>query len=163
MALYALAWMFAGYVFAINLFVGVVVNNFSRLQAEQDGSVTMTLEQKQWANTMKALAGAAPTKAARPPSHPLRLALYRLVHSRAFDSGIMAVIVANVGAMTTDYWGIEKDGAALANYEVRAVLSPHPPGGGQRVVGAVYRPGVHWPSVWSKRGHRVYRPGVGGL
>ena len=32
MAAFAIAWMFAGYIFAINLFVGVVVDNFSRLQ-----------------------------------------------------------------------------------------------------------------------------------
>ena len=48
MAIFALLWMFCGYIFAINLFVGVVVDNFSRLQRENDGSATMTREQKQW-------------------------------------------------------------------------------------------------------------------
>eukprot|EP00966_Prymnesium_polylepis_P241831 5592290-Prymnesium_polylepis.1 len=47
-AIFALAWMFLGYVFAINLFVGVVVDNFTRMQREHDGSATMTPEQKQW-------------------------------------------------------------------------------------------------------------------
>ena len=47
MAIFALAWMFCGYIFAMNLFVGVVVDNFSRMQKEHDGSATMTQEQKQ--------------------------------------------------------------------------------------------------------------------
>ena len=47
MAIFALAWMFCGYIFAMNLFVGVVRDNFSRMQKEHDGSATMTQEQKQ--------------------------------------------------------------------------------------------------------------------
>ena len=56
-------WMFIGYVFAINLFVGVVVDNFSRMQKETDGTALMTQEQKQWGNTMKQFAGTMPAKA----------------------------------------------------------------------------------------------------
>eukprot|EP00966_Prymnesium_polylepis_P081939 1897836-Prymnesium_polylepis.1 len=47
--------MFIGSFFALNLFVGVVVDNFNRIRAEQDGSATMTSEQQQWVDTMQAL------------------------------------------------------------------------------------------------------------
>ena len=117
MAIFSLAWMFCGYIFAINLFVGVVVDNFSRMQKEHDGSATMTQEQKQWANTMKGFSNNVPTKAMRPPENPIRRCLYRLIHSTAFDGFITAVIVANIGVMACDYWGIENDEAILSLYD----------------------------------------------
>ena len=41
---------------SINLFVGVIVDNFNKIKAESDGSATMTPEQQQWVDTMKAMA-----------------------------------------------------------------------------------------------------------
>ena len=116
-ALFSLAWMFCGYIFAINLFVGVVVDNFSRMQREHDGSATMTREQKQWASTMKSFASLLPTKATRPPAHPVRLRLYRLVHSTGFDAFITGVIVLNIGVMACNFWGIERQPEILGLYE----------------------------------------------
>ena len=55
-ALFSITWMFCGYIFAMNLFVGVVVDNFSRMQKAEDGSATMTPEQKQWCAYRLALA-----------------------------------------------------------------------------------------------------------
>ena len=116
-ALFSLAWMFCGYIFAINLFVGVVVDKFSRMQREHDGSATMTREQKQWASTMKSFASLLPTKTTRPPANVCRLGLYHLVNAPAFDGLITGVIVANVGVMACNYWLIEKDGGMLQLYE----------------------------------------------
>eukprot|EP00966_Prymnesium_polylepis_P053558 1238227-Prymnesium_polylepis.1 len=44
-ALFFILWMFTGSFFAINLFVGVVVENFNRISKQEDGSATMTTEQ----------------------------------------------------------------------------------------------------------------------
>ena len=128
MALFPLTWMFMGFTFAINLFIGVVVDNFSRMQREEDGSALMTHEQKQWVEAMKAVKGKRAAKSARPPSQPVRNCLYKLVQSNFFDTCITTVIVANIAGMTTDYWGIEQDETAMANYEVsssRRTLHPH--------------------------------------
>ena len=108
-ALFPITWMFFGFVFAINLFVGVVVDNFSRIQKEENGSAIMTQEQMQWASTMKAMVKKMPLKAARPPSNPIRLLLYRFINSRGFDGFITGVIIANVFVMSCDYHGIEQD------------------------------------------------------
>jgi hypothetical protein len=116
-AVFALAWMFIGYVFAINLFVGVVVDNFSRMRKAEDGSASMTPEQKQWTSTMKGFANMAPAKALRPPTNPLRRLAYDFVHSTAFDGFITAAIVANIGVMACNYWGIEQDPLILLVYE----------------------------------------------
>ena len=82
-----------GCFFAMNLFVGVIIDNFNRIQAEADGegSATRTREQQQWVDTMKNAARAQPVRAVRPPGHACRKLLYRLVTSAPFDSFIIGV------------------------------------------------------------------------
>ena len=85
---------------------GAIVDNFTRIKKETDGSASMTPEQKQWADSMRAsLSGSA--RAPREPTHPLRRACFRLVRSQPFDYLVMAVIVANVLAMACEFEGIE--------------------------------------------------------
>ena len=50
----------------------------------------------------------ANAKAMRPPTHPVRRAAYGIINSPAFDAFITGVIVANIGVMACDYWGIEE-------------------------------------------------------
>ena len=107
-ALFSVIWMFVGSFFAINLFVGVIVDNFNRISKE-GSSATLTPEQKQWQQAMKAQRDMRPVVAMRPPANPLRNVLYRLISSTAFDGFITAVIVLNVLTMACDYWGIEQD------------------------------------------------------
>ena len=121
-AIFPIVWMFIGYIFAINLFVGVVVDNFSRMQKAEDGSATMTPEQLQWAETMKASIGMTPIKVYRPPSSRLRGLLHRIVSSNSFDGFITGVIIANVGVMACDYWGIEDDPVILASLNTASVV-----------------------------------------
>ena len=52
-ALFFILWMFVGSFIALNLFVGAIVDNFTRIKAEEDGSATMTAGQKQWVEAMK--------------------------------------------------------------------------------------------------------------
>eukprot|EP00322_Chrysochromulina_rotalis_P000725 CAMPEP_0115884738 /NCGR_PEP_ID=MMETSP0287-20121206/30285_1 /TAXON_ID=412157 /ORGANISM="Chrysochromulina rotalis, Strain UIO044" /LENGTH=906 /DNA_ID=CAMNT_0003341077 /DNA_START=325 /DNA_END=3042 /DNA_ORIENTATION=- len=106
-SIFALTWMFLSYIFAINLFIGVIVDNFSRLQQEESGSAFMSKEQQQWVATMRALANASPARAIRPPNNAMRRATHHVVTSTQFDAFITFVIVANVGVMACDYWGIE--------------------------------------------------------
>ena len=47
-AVFFYAFVIIGSFFAINLFVGVVIDKFSRLRAEFDGSALQTKEQQQW-------------------------------------------------------------------------------------------------------------------
>ena len=95
-ALFSIAWMCLGYIFAINLFVGVVVDNFARMQKEESGSAIMTLEQQQWVETVKAMAKRLPQRAWRVPTSFVRRPLYNIVDSRTFDGFITGVIVANI-------------------------------------------------------------------
>ena len=69
----------------------------------------MTPEQKQWQESMNARRGQTAQKAQRPPTHPLRYVLFRVINSSAFDGFLTIAIVANVGVMACDYWGIEQN------------------------------------------------------
>ena len=115
--LFPLAWMFVGFIFAINLFVGVVVEQFTRMQTLENGTATMTAEQQQWAAAIHASIGKTPTRAIKLPQHPLRRAVFRLIKSAAFDGFITFVIIANIGVMACDYWGIEQNAAHLTSYD----------------------------------------------
>jgi hypothetical protein len=115
-SIYALAWMLMSYIFAMNLFVGVVVDSFRRIQQQESGSAIMTLEQQQWANTMKALAHALPSKASSPPTHWFRRACYDFIMTPIFDSIITFVIIANISVMALDFWGIEQDEQLFSYY-----------------------------------------------
>lgn len=103
--------------FAINIFVGVVVDNFSRMQREHEGSATMTPEQKQWADTMKTLASKRPQPMARPPEEELRKKMFEIMNGPLFDAFITGVIVANIAVMACDYLGIEDHPEIFMLYE----------------------------------------------
>lgn len=116
-SLYSIMWMFVGSFFAMNLFVGVIVDNFNRIKAETDGSATMTQEQLQWVQTMKALAFQRPNRAYRVPAPGCRRVLFEIVQSQGFDGFIMLVIAANVFVMACDHWGIEQNQEHLQMYQ----------------------------------------------
>lgn len=95
-----------------DLFVGVVVDNFNRVQREEHGSAVTTPEQQQWADTMRAMVRMMPSKTKRPPNRDsylgvLRRRVYILVNHSNFERFIMAVITANVALMACDFWGMQ--------------------------------------------------------
>ena len=55
-SLFCLAWMFLGAFFAMNLIVGVIVGEFNEVRAAADEATSSSLsaEQQQWVETMKA-------------------------------------------------------------------------------------------------------------
>lgn len=88
------------------------------MQKEHDGSATMTHEQQQWQRTMRGFASVIPSKALRLPKNELSRNLFELIQTNAFDAFITFVIIANVGVMACDYFGIEQDSIALRKYEL---------------------------------------------
>ena len=71
-ALFSITWMLVGSLFALNLFVGVVLDNFGRIKAQTEGSATMTPQQQQWVATMMAAHRQKPIKEMRVPRNCLR-------------------------------------------------------------------------------------------
>jgi len=121
-AFYSIAWMFIGSFFALNHFVGVIVDNFNRIKKESDASATMTPEQQQWVQTMRTAAQQKPARGVRQPEWWPRLKLYELVSSTAWDGLITAVILANIVLMACTFWRIEERTALHLAYN-RAMLA----------------------------------------
>ena len=68
-SIFFLAWMIVGSFVALNLFVGAIVDNFTRIKQEDDGSATMTPEQQQWVEALKATDSNTAMKAPRRPKY----------------------------------------------------------------------------------------------
>ena len=116
-AFFAVAWMFLGAFFAMELFVGVIVDSFAKIQAETGGSATMTKEQQQWVNTMQAMSVQKPNKVGKPAcNNTLGRHIHAVVTSSTFDAVTIGVIVANVGVMACDYWRMGEDAGVQATY-----------------------------------------------
>ena len=107
-SLFAVSWMLLGSFFALNLFVGVVIDQFNRIKAETDGSATMTPAQMQWVVTIKAAERLRPLRTFKPPKGGLRARVFSFVRMPSFDHFITAVIIANISVMACDFWGLEK-------------------------------------------------------
>ena len=115
---YFIAWILVGSFMALNLFVGVIVDNFSKLRAEASGSALLTEEQKLWVAMMKESKSSTAMRVPKPPSTsgplmrcllPYRLPVYHFVRSKGFDASIMLVIICNVLVLACDYHGIENE------------------------------------------------------
>ena len=115
-AFFAVLWMFVGSFFALNLFVGVIVDNFNRIKKESEASATQTPAQQQWIKTMAQMVVMRPMRVPRAPSNCLRRAMFHVITSQLFDGFITFVIIVNVGVMGCDYWGIEHDAEAFQLY-----------------------------------------------
>ena len=107
-SIFFLLWMVVGSFVALNLFVGAIVDNFTRIKQEDEGSATMTPEQQQWVQTMK-MANSDPSRGMREPTFGPRKLVYQLIASQVFEFTVMSVIGLNIVLMALDYNGIEDD------------------------------------------------------
>uniref|UniRef100_A0A7S2NBM4 Calcium-channel protein CCH1 n=1 Tax=Haptolina brevifila TaxID=156173 RepID=A0A7S2NBM4_9EUKA len=108
-SIFFLAWMIVGSFVALNLFVGAIVDNFTRIKQENEGSATMTPEQQQWVQAMKTAQDGGPSKGPREPTFPPRLAAFKLITSLPFEFTVIGAISCNMLWMATDHHGIEEN------------------------------------------------------
>ena len=91
--------------FILNLFVGIILDNFAKLSSETgDGSsATMTKAQKMWVKTQQRLQSTAePARADYYPEDPNRRVAYAVIERREFEWGIMFIIVVNAVTMACE-------------------------------------------------------------
>ena len=127
-AVFSVLWMLVGGFFALNLFVGVVVDSFNRIKEDSDlagGSATMTVEQKQWVDMMKTVMKEKPPRVVRPPRNPVRNRLFKIVTAPLFDHVILSAIFANVLVMSTYYLGIEDNQPRFLLYTWSLIVLTH--------------------------------------
>lgn len=77
----------------------------------------MTREQSQWVATMKVMATQKPARTAKVPTGVLRRRAFELVNSEGWEVFIMGFVIAVVGVMACDFWGIKQHDTANGLYE----------------------------------------------
>eukprot|EP01028_Stygiella_incarcerata_P002857 TRINITY_DN1544_c0_g1_i1.p1 TRINITY_DN1544_c0_g1~~TRINITY_DN1544_c0_g1_i1.p1 ORF type:complete len:1709 (-),score=377.65 TRINITY_DN1544_c0_g1_i1:1118-6244(-) len=116
-ALYFVGFIIVGNFFMINLFVGVLIDTYYRLQEYQKSkgisSLLLTEAQQRWKNMMKVVLMSKPTrnKELRPKDSRWRQKLFDIVSSRVFETVIMGLIVLNVVIMCTEHYDQSDDWA----------------------------------------------------
>lgn len=102
-ALYFVVFLLAGAFFILELFVGVIIENFSRLR--EIGQGLMTDAQRQWALTQKFILQIRPEVLQRRPRNRLRAICYDFITHPWFDRFIITTIVANSVCIGTTSFG----------------------------------------------------------
>uniref|UniRef100_A0A7S3DJI7 Calcium-channel protein CCH1 n=1 Tax=Palpitomonas bilix TaxID=652834 RepID=A0A7S3DJI7_9EUKA len=97
-------WTIVGAFFVMNLFIGVVIDNYNEIKRKQDGEAFMTSDQKAWVDAMKIMLRTKPKKKDRPPKNKGRKVFYDIVTKNWFDYFIMSVIVCNVATMAMKHF-----------------------------------------------------------
>ncbi|XP_074942363.1 sodium channel protein type 5 subunit alpha-like [Phalacrocorax aristotelis] len=103
MYLYFVNFIIFGSFFTLNLFVGVIIDNFNQQKKKISGEdIFMTEEQKKYYNAMKKLGSKKPQKPIPRPLNRYQGFLFDIVTCQSFDVVIMILICLNMVAMMVE-------------------------------------------------------------
>ncbi|KAM4727672.1 sodium channel protein type 2 subunit alpha-like isoform 2-T2 [Anableps anableps] len=103
MYLYFVVFIIFGSFFTLNLFIGVIIDNFNQQKRKISGQdIFMTEEQKKYYNAMKKLGSKKPQKPIPRPANILQAFFFDLVSKQAFDIMIMMLIIVNMVTMMVE-------------------------------------------------------------
>ncbi|XP_067291549.1 sodium channel, voltage gated, type V-like, alpha b [Pseudorasbora parva] len=103
MYLYFVIFIIFGSFFTLNLFIGVIIDNFNQQKRKISGQdIFMTEEQKKYYNAMKKLGSKKPQKPIPRPPNPVQGFFFDLVSKQAFDIIIMLLIILNMVTMMVE-------------------------------------------------------------
>ncbi|XP_058478816.1 sodium channel, voltage-gated, type I-like, alpha isoform X2 [Solea solea] len=103
MYLYFVVFIIFGAFFTLNLFIGVIIDNFNQQKKKFGGQdIFMTEEQKKYYNAMKKLGSKKPQKPIPRPSNKIQAYIFDFTTKQAFDIVIMVLIWLNMVAMMVE-------------------------------------------------------------
>uniref|UniRef100_A0A671XGQ0 Sodium channel protein n=1 Tax=Sparus aurata TaxID=8175 RepID=A0A671XGQ0_SPAAU len=103
MYLYFVVFIIFGAFFTLNLFIGVIIDNFNQQKKKIRGQdIFMTEEQKKYYNAMKKLGSKKPQKPIPRPSNKLQGYIFDFTTKQAFDIVIMVLIWLNMVTMMVE-------------------------------------------------------------
>ncbi|XP_055360961.1 sodium channel, voltage-gated, type I-like, alpha [Betta splendens] len=103
MYLYFVVFIIFGAFFTLNLFIGVIIDNFNQQKKKFGGQdIFMTEEQKKYYNAMKKLGSKKPQKPIPRPSNKIQGFVFDFISKQAFDIVIMVLIFLNMVAMMVE-------------------------------------------------------------
>eukprot|EP01029_Cantina_marsupialis_P023747 TRINITY_DN5981_c0_g2_i1.p1 TRINITY_DN5981_c0_g2~~TRINITY_DN5981_c0_g2_i1.p1 ORF type:complete len:1476 (+),score=490.12 TRINITY_DN5981_c0_g2_i1:408-4430(+) len=103
--IYFIIFMVFGCFFMMNLFVGVVIDNFNHMKEELGGNLFLTDGQKQWVQTQEIMLRLRPHKPKKEPGGKYRKAVFKLVNTKSFEGFIMGCIFVNTITMSMNHFG----------------------------------------------------------
>ncbi|GFT37955.1 sodium channel protein para [Nephila pilipes] len=106
MYLYFVLFIIFGSFFTLNLFIGVIIDNFNEQKRKAGGSLEMfmTEDQKKYYNAMKKMGSKKPAKAIPRPQFKLQAVVFDLTTNKKFDMAIMIFICLNMTVMALDHY-----------------------------------------------------------
>ncbi|XP_033022326.1 sodium channel protein type 2 subunit alpha-like [Lacerta agilis] len=103
MYLYFVIFIIFGSFFTLNLFIGVIIDNFNQQKKKLGGQdIFLTEEQKKYYNAMKKLGSKKPQKPIPRPANKFQGCVFDFVTKQAFDIGIMVLICLNMITMMVE-------------------------------------------------------------
>uniref|UniRef100_A0A8C3EZY7 Sodium channel protein n=1 Tax=Corvus moneduloides TaxID=1196302 RepID=A0A8C3EZY7_CORMO len=99
MYLYFVAFIVFGSFFTLNLFIGVIIDNFNQQKKKISQDIFMTEEQKKYYNAMKKLGSKKPQKPIPRPVNKLQGLVFDIVTRQLFDITVMVLICLNMVTM----------------------------------------------------------------
>ncbi|XP_054871205.1 sodium channel, voltage-gated, type I-like, alpha isoform X3 [Amphiprion ocellaris] len=103
MYVYFVVFIIFGAFFTLNLFIGVIIDNFNQQKKKLGGQdIFMTEEQKKYYNAMKKLGSKKPQKPIPRPSNKIQGYIFDFTTKQAFDIAIMVLIWLNMVTMMVE-------------------------------------------------------------
>ncbi|XP_071394230.1 sodium channel, voltage-gated, type I-like, alpha [Centroberyx affinis] len=103
MYLYFVIFIIFGSFFTLNLFIGVIIDNFNQQKKKFGGQdIFMTEEQKKYYNAMKKLGSKKPQKPIPRPANKIQGFVFDFTTKQAFDIFIMVLICLNMITMMVE-------------------------------------------------------------
>ncbi|XP_041700319.1 sodium channel protein type 2 subunit alpha [Coregonus clupeaformis] len=122
MYLYFVVFIIFGSFFTLNLFIGVIIDNFNQQKKKFGGQdIFMTEEQKKYYNAMKKLGSKKPQKPIPRPANKFQGYVFDFITKQAFDIVIMILICLNMVTMMVETDDQTKDMANIL-YKINLVF-----------------------------------------
>ncbi|XP_075880675.1 sodium channel protein type 8 subunit alpha-like isoform X3 [Nelusetta ayraudi] len=103
MYIYFVIFIIFGSFFTLNLFIGVIIDNFNQQKKKFGGQdIFMTEEQKKYYNAMKKLGSKKPQKPIPRPQNSIQGMVFDFVTQQVFDISIMILICLNMVTMMVE-------------------------------------------------------------
>ncbi|XP_069701010.1 sodium channel protein 60E-like isoform X2 [Periplaneta americana] len=105
--LYFVVFIVCGSFFTLNLFIGVIIDNFNMLKKKYEGGVLemfLTESQKHYYTAMKKLGRKKPQKVIKRPMNQVLAMFYDLSNSRRFEIAIFVLIFLNMLTMGIEHY-----------------------------------------------------------
>ena len=125
LSLYFVAFVIIGGFFSLNLFVGMLIEQFGQVKAEKEGTAGLNESQRVWLNVCKVMNR---TKLYRVPvvryDNPVLHGISRLVRHPQFDNFIMGMIMVNLTFMSVSHKDEQEWVTDMLHWVYAATSSP---------------------------------------